>query len=336
MSDLTAAHAGPASPAGSPLRRVAITGSSGALGSMLIGMLRQRSPTTRIFGTDLREPRGPAPDEFLQADIRSPDVRERLVAFAPDTIIHAAFAFQPLRDDRAMRQTNVDGAAQVLAAAASVGPCRLLMVSSATAYGAWDDNPVPIEETWPLRPRPEFRYAADKTRVEELIATFAAAHPEIAVSILRPSLIGGPGIDNYVIRLLLRMPILALLDGVDTPLQFVHEDDVGAAIWAVLTSDGRGAYNVGPRDWLPFSDVAKVAGRSAWRMPFWLAYAACAVGWAVRLPWHEAPAPLLYFLRYPWVVAPTRLERELGFTFMYTSRETLQRTVDGWRERRRV
>lgn len=322
-------------PVCSALQRVAITGSSGALGSMLIGLLRQRSPTLQIFGTDLREPRGPAPDEFFRGDIRSPELRERLQAFAPDTIIHAAFAFQPLRDDLSMRQTNVAGAANVLAAASTIRPHRLLMVSSATAYGAWPDNPVPIDETWPLRARSEFRYAADKTEVEGLIATFAAAHPEIAVSTLRPSLIGGPRIDNYVIRLLLRMPILALLDGADAPLQFVHEDDVGAAAWAILTCDGRGAYNVAPQDWLPFSEVAKVAGRSAWRLPFWLAYAACAAGWAIRLPWHEAPAPLLYFLRYPWVVASTRLERELGFTFRYSSRETLRQTVQGWRDRHR-
>lgn len=318
-----------------PLQRVAITGSSGALGSMLITLFRKRAPTLRIFGTDLREPRDSAPDEFFQGDIRCADVRERLQAFAPDTIIHAAFAFQPLRDDRSMRQTNVDGAGNVLAAAAVIRPRRLLMVSSATAYGAWPDNPVPIDETWPLRARSEFRYAADKTEVESLIATFAAAYPEIAVSTLRPSLIGGPRIDNYVMRLLRRMPILALLDGEDTPLQFVHEDDVGAAAWTILTCDGRGAYNVAPQDWLPFSEVAKVAGRSSYRMPFWLAYAACAAGWAIRLPWHEAPAPLLYFLRYPWVVASARLERELGFTFRYSSRETLQQTVQGWRERHR-
>lgn len=315
------------------MHRVAITGSSGALGSRLIGWFRQRDPAVRIFGTDLREPRGSPPDEFVQGDIVRPGLVGDLGAFAPDTVIHTAFAFQPLRDDRRMRQVNVEGARNVLQATAAIRPRRLLVVSSATAYGAWPDNPIPMDETWPLRARTDFRYAADKTEVERLVGDCAAACPDIAVSVVRPSFIGGPNIDNFVIRMITSMPILALLDGADTPLQFVHEDDVAAAIGEILVSDGRGAYNVSPRDWVPFSAVARAAGRSCWRMPFWLARAGLAAGWALRLPWHEAPAPFLHFLRHPWVVAPVRLERELGFRFRHSSAETLRQWIEG-RERR--
>jgi hypothetical protein len=46
--------------------------------------------------------------------------------------------------------------------------------------------------------------------------------------------------------------------------------------------------------------------------------------WGLRLPGFEFPPGLLYFLRHPWVVAPRRLERELGFRFQYSSRDTLR------------
>lgn len=315
------------------MHRIAITGSSGALGRRLIGLFRHRDPTVRIFGTDLREPRDSPPDEFMQGDICRSDLVTDLSAFGPDTVIHTAFAFQPLRDDRRMQQVNVEGAKNVLRATAAIRPRRLLVISSATAYGAWPDNPIPMDETWPLRARSNFRYAADKVEVERHVRDFADACPDIAVSVVRPSLIGGPNIDNYIIRMITRMPILTLLDGVDTPLQFVHEDDVAAAIREILASGGRGAYNVAPRDWVLFSEVARAAGRSCWRMPFWLARAGLAAGWALRLPWHETPASFLHFLRHPWVVTPARLERELGFRFRYSSSETIQHWIEGWQRR---
>jgi subtilase family serine protease len=45
--------------------------------------------------------------------------------------------------------------------------------------------------------------------------------------------------------------------------------------------------------------------------------------WRLRLPLLGAPAPLLDFLRYPWVLDSSRLTEELGFTFQHSSREAL-------------
>jgi UDP-glucose 4-epimerase len=145
------------------MQRVAITGSSGYLGSRLIEGLRQRDERLRILGLDVREPADVAPHDFVRADIVDLGLIETLRSFAPDTIIHAAFAFQPMRNTRRMHQINVEGSRNLLQAAAALRPARLLIISSATAYGAWPDNPVPMDESWPLRARREFGYAADKT-----------------------------------------------------------------------------------------------------------------------------------------------------------------------------
>ena len=59
---------------------------------------------------------------------------------------------------------------------------------------------------------------------------FARQHPHIAVSYVRPCIVGGPHMDNYLRRLLFQMPIIVLLDGVDSAIQLVHEDDASAAI----------------------------------------------------------------------------------------------------------
>jgi len=74
-------------------------------------------------------------------------------------------------------------------------------------------------------------------------------------------------------------------------------------------------------------ELGRETGRCALQLPFWLAYAVHWLFWAIRLQRHESPAGLLYFIRYPWVIAPTRLERELGYQFCFTSLDTLRRTI---------
>jgi UDP-glucose 4-epimerase len=231
-----------------------------------------------------------------------------------------------------MREINVEGSRNLLRAASVVRPRRLLLVSSATAYGAWPDNPVPLDESAPLRARHEFRYAADKVEVEQLLRSFAVEHAEIAVSCVRPTLIGGPRMDNYLRRFIFGMPFLVRIDGCDTPLQFVHEEDVAAAIYEILHADGRGAYNLAPPDWLTISDIAEATDRRVFNLPFWLVYAAHWLAWTSRLPIHESPASFLYFVRYPWVAAPQRLTRELGYQFQFSSRDTLREIIQHRRQ----
>lgn len=304
------------------MKRLAVTGSSGYLGSKLVELFRARGWQT--FGTDLNAPRTISPDEFVQSDIRNPQLIDRLQEFAPDTIVHAAFAFQPLRDEQRMHDINLGGTRNILAAVEKVRPARLMIVSSATAYGAWPDNPIPMEESWPRRARTEFCYAADKTAVEELIAEFALRHTEIAVSWVRPAIIGGPQLDNYLSRFIFGMPFLVLIDGHDTPLQFVHVQDVCAAIEYILKADARGAFNLGPTDWTTIREIARESNRRAIRLPYWLVRLVHGFAWTVRLPIHESPASFLCFARYPWVVAPHRLMHELDFQFQYSSLDTLR------------
>lgn len=317
------------------IERLAITGSSGYLGGRLIEHVRRRDPGIRIMGLDVCEPGPVPPDEFVCADVLSDDAGDALRTFAPDTIIHGAFVFHPMRDVRRMHQINVEGAQNVLQAAAQVRPKRLLLVSSATAYGAWPDNPIPINETQPLRARHELQYAADKTEIEQLLTEFAAQHPETAVSSVRPAIIGGPNMDNYLTRFIFGFPFIGLLDGCDPPIQFVHEDDVVNAIYEILIRNGRGPFNVGPPDHMPISELARMTNRRTWKPPFRLAHGVAWLAWTLRLPIHEWPPGLLYFVRDPWVVAPMRLQRELGFRFRYSSQETIHQTMEGIERRSR-
>ncbi|MFM9965857.1 MAG: NAD-dependent epimerase/dehydratase family protein [Planctomycetaceae bacterium] len=305
------------------MQRIAITGSSGYYGSKLVEHIRRESPETRILGLDVVPPREAAPHEFVQADVRSSDVRTTLANFQPDTIVHLAFVLNPIRDTRLMHDVNVGGTKNVFEAVRAIRPQRFLVASSATAYGAWPDNPVPIAEDWPLRACTEFQYASDKTTVEAAVQTLADELPEVAVSWTRPVIIGGKGVSNYLSRFVLNLPFLVLPNGNDVPLHFVHEDDCVAATWAILKGNARGPFNVGPPDYLPLTTIAKLTNRRAVKLPFWMMKLTTTIWWGLRLPIFDFPPSLHYLARYPWVVTPARLQNELGFQFRYSSADTL-------------
>lgn len=306
------------------MQRIAITGSSGYFGRHLVRHIHRAEPQVEILGLDITPPRDPGLHAFADVDVRSPRVRGLLEAFRPDTVVHLAFVVNPLHDEARMHDININGSRNVFDAVDKIGPKRFLAASSATAFGARPDNPVPIEDRWHVRGGSKFKYAQDKTQLEQMLAEFADLHPKMNVSWVRPCIVYGPGVDNYLSRMLLQHPFVVLPDGCDVPQQFVHEDDVIAAIWSILTHGGRGPYNVGPPDWIPLTDVAREAGRRTITIPLWLMQMASWVCWGLRLPVLRYPPAMNQFIRYPWVVAPTRLCGELGFRFKFSSRETLR------------
>lgn len=309
-----------------PLDRIAITGSAGVYGRAVIRAVRSAFPAARVLGIDRRTagPAESAADDAWQGDVRDPALADVLRTFRPDTVVHLAYAVQPDRDRAAMRTVNVDGTRRVLEGAAASGAVRILVASSATVYGAWPDNPPSCAETTPLRPRGEFAYAADKGEVERLVAAFADDHPHIAVSVTRPAIICGPGVKNFLSDIFLTVPFMVLPDGNDTPLQFVHEDDVAAATLAILSSSARGPFNVAPHDAMTQREIALAMKIAAVPLPFFVVSAVSRLWWTLRLPWVATPPGLAYYLRHPWVMDCGRLTRECGFACAHSSREAFR------------
>ena len=317
------------------MRRIAITGSSGYVGGCLLRHLREHYPDADILGLDIVDPSNPAAHEFLKLDMRDAAFADALRKFAPDTLIHMAFVVPPMHNEVRMHDINLRGSRNVLAAAADIRPKRLMICSSATALGARPDNPVPMDDRLPIRADIGFRYAADKVELETITASYAAAHPDTCVSWVRPCVVAGPNCDNYLSRLLLECPIVAKLDGADTPLQLVHEDDVSAACRMILERGATGPFNICPVDALPLSVIAERTRRRQMSLNFRLAKFLAGLGWWSYFPLHEYPPNFLDFVRYPWVAAPNRLRDELGFAFQYTTDSTLDVMVALHQARRR-
>src|SRR5262249_22518629 len=220
-----------------------------------------------------------------------------------------------------MRDIDLGGTANVLRAALKAKIPHVLATSSTTAYGALPDNPVPLREEDPCRARPTFIYAHDKKLMDDMLREFASGHPEVKVCIVRPCIVLGPNVQNYIATLLLAQPIGTLLDGANVLVQFVHEDDVVSLIAECVERGIAGIWNAVGEGTLDSRELAALQGKRAVPIPSGLAYA---IFWALprlRLTDFAPPPGLIDFFRYPWVASGDKARRELGLNPRYSSRE---------------
>ena len=155
---------------------VAITGASGLVGRHLLPELAQHPLVDRVLGLDVREPeRLPRNVEFQRVDIARTELAPLLEGI--DVVVHLAGVVDPIPDEALMARINVEGTRRVLEAAAAVGVRRVVRISSATVYGAWRNNAVPLTEDAPLRPNPAFSPAVQGAEVERLLVRVAGRSP---------------------------------------------------------------------------------------------------------------------------------------------------------------
>lgn len=307
--------------------RYLITGGSGYIGTKLVERLSEREDTERIAICDVRPPGAFRPKaEYIELDVRdAARARQVVEAERPDVLVHLAFILNPMRDEHTMYDIDVNGTHNVLEAASAAGVSQVLVTSSTTAYGAFADNPVPLTEEHPVRGVPDFEYARDKTESDRLCQLWALRHPDRTMTIVRPCIVFGPNVDNYISRGWTDAPFWPDVGGMDTPVQFVHEDDVVEALVRLLAGRHGGAFNVTGEGTMTWRDAAELAGVTVRRMRFGVARRIGAFMW--RIGQSESPPGNLEFLVHPWVASNEKIKATLGWKPAYTSREAFVETM---------
>src|SRR5256714_6996870 len=307
-----------------------ITGGSGYIGSRLVEFLAGRPDTERIAIADIKPPRIPhARTEFHRTDVRDRAALQALLErVEPDALVHLAFVLNPIRDEDTMYDIDVNGTLNALDAAARTGTQHVLVTSSTTAYGAWPDNPEPISEDWILRGQPDFAYARDKTEADRLCQLWAADHPERTMTIVRPCIVLGPNVDNYIVRGWDDAPFLPRFRGEpDQHVQFVHEDDLAEAISGLLVGRHAGAFNVTGDGLMTWQETAEVAGIRLRTFPFGFVYGLNRLMRRLHVPGTESPPGPLHFIRNPWGCSNENVSASHGSAPQHDSRETFELTL---------
>ncbi|WP_341933287.1 NAD(P)-dependent oxidoreductase [Microbacterium sp. LWO14-1.2] len=175
--------------------RIALTGSSGKLGTVVARELRAAG--IEVIGMDVAGQRGPG---FVQVDLT--DYGQVVDAFTAvgdqhdgiDAVVHLGAIPAPgIRSDVATFHNNMPATFNVFWAAVRLGIRRIVAASSETVLGLPFDAPppyVPVDEEYP--PRPESVYSLVKTLEERLATELVRWHPDLSITALRFSNVMNP------------------------------------------------------------------------------------------------------------------------------------------------
>lgn len=322
---------------------VAVTGPTGTFGSGLVPLLQDDDRIARVVGI-ARRPFDPAGRGWTKMAYRQGDVRDpaalRAAFRGADVVVHLAFLITGNAFRGTTRSINVEGTLNAFRAAAAGGARRFVYASSVAAYGFSPDNPPTIGEDWPTRPAARLFYAQEKAELEELLGTEAAAHPELALYVLRPPVVLGPNVIGgkdvlpgplaplgrklfgHPRRLPVPVPVLVPA----LPLQFVHEEDVGRALVQCIVGAGPpGAYNIAGDGVLTAADVAREFG--ALPVPLPAAPAQAAARAFSRLPFLPPAARWVEAAGGSAIMDTSKAREQLGWRPRYSGLEALRDTL---------
>jgi nucleoside-diphosphate-sugar epimerase len=263
----------------------------------------------RVLGLSRHEPPLLGPKfEFVQAGPGDPSFAGAMDGV--DTLVLFPLIDAADRNEEGRRSRVLEGTRCALEAAA--GAATVVLWSSGVVYGAHPDNPVPIPETQPTRPNPEFPAAgilADSERV--------ALETAGDVVVLRGAGVWAPTWGTFLARSLMA-PAMVAVRGQDPPLQCLAPADAVSALALATSGRLRGVYNVAPDDWVSAKDAARAAGRRRVEVPQRVAQSTAERLWQAGMS--AAAAGELAFQTHPWVLGNAKL-RQAGWAPTRSSAE---------------
>jgi UDP-glucose 4-epimerase len=309
-------------------RRLFVTGGAGYLGSALVAALAPRLQAgefERVVASDVRDVpahRRLSGVEYVVHDVRAPGLAALLAARGIDTVVHLAAIVTPGAKSNRELEYAVDvlGTRNVLEACVASGVRQLVVTSSGAAYGYHADNPEWLTEDDPIRGNEAFAYSHHKRLVEEMLADYRRAQPQLRQVVLRVGTILGETTRNQITALFER-PRLIAIRGARSPFVFVWDQDVVGSIEHAIRTDAAGIYNVAGDGALSIEQIAARLGKRCVHLPAGLLRGVLAVLRPLGLSQYGPEQ--VDFLRYRPVLANDRLKNGLGYTPRMTSAEVL-------------
>jgi hypothetical protein len=199
----------------------------------------------------------------------------------------------------------------VLRACAEARVRKVVLLSSAAAYGPDYHNPGLIREDRPAAARCPNRVAEAWRAVEAIAWRFLRQNERTCLTILRPALTLIPEASDWANRLFRRRWAVTVA-GYNPSIQLLDSTDLAEAVSRSVAHDAAGVFNIAPDGVVPLRHALGAAGVLKIPLPWtpqWLARAALH-----RLGWASSDAQQDY-LRYSWTISNQRSKLELGMRY---------------------
>jgi nucleoside-diphosphate-sugar epimerase len=253
---------------------VLLTGASGFFGSNLVDLVAGGSAPSVELHTLQRRQLPSTSDRAGRLTVHQVDlfdhvaVEAALTAIAPTHLCHLAW-LGPETTDRYRSPDNqrwAEASKRLFTAFGRAGGTRLIHLGSCIEYGNAASGP--RLETQPLAP--DTAYGEAKADLSQyLLADRPAELASATVAVARPFFAYGP--HEQQDRLVSSL-ILALGQGQSVDLteglqrrDYLDARDVASALWALLTGDVEGAFNVGSGTAVTVRSIAETIGRATGR-----------------------------------------------------------------------
>ena len=170
-------------------------------------------------------------------------------------MIHLASTFGPALDDEELPAGGDVTIARRVLDAAAAGEVRTV-VAARRAPPSMAHGPTILSrltEDAPLRPNSELAFAVEKAEVERLAGEWRDERPEATVALLRAAPAVSEDAIGWITRALDAIDGLPTADS-DPPSQYLHLDDLAAAVDVARRKRLDGPVNVAPDGWLEAAD----------------------------------------------------------------------------------
>lgn len=313
--------------------RALVTGGAGFLGRAIVKLLLAKGVSVRSLS------RGEYPDlvksgvECIRGDLNDREA-VALACDGCDTVFHVAAKVGMCGSYHDFFDTNVNGTANLLAAAQAAGVSRFIFTSSPSVIFAGGDVEG-WDETAPYPEHFDSYYAKTKALAEQL--ALAANTPQFSTVSLRPHLIWGPGHDHLISEIVSRGRAgkLRRIGNFNKLVDTTYIDDAAMAHWLAaekLSPDAAcagQAYFISQGDPRPNWDIINMILAAAGiepatkSIPYWLA---CAGAAAIETPWRlagvKSEPPLSRFVVQQLTTAHwfniSAAQRDLGYVPVMT------------------
>lgn len=257
--------------------KVLVTGASRYLGAHLAARLAVHPRVDGVTGFDTVPPTGPLADLLDSHDVtvltaakgaRAEEAVRGVIAAVTsgdvDAVAHMGIVSTPGPAGRpAMKEQNIIGTMQLLAACQATPRVRKLVVRSSTAaYGASFRDPGVFTEATPPTLVPRGGFAKDILEIEGYVRGFARRRRDVVTTVLRLAPFIGPDADTTLTRYF-ALPVVPTVLGRDPRLQFIHVDDALELLVRAVVENHRGTYNAAGEGVLVLSQAIRRAGRVA-------------------------------------------------------------------------
>jgi UDP-glucose 4-epimerase len=299
-----------------------ITGACGRLGQLLTRRLHREGPVIAID----RRPFPDRPKDVVHVPypIRRKKVRDIFRRRKIRAVVHLGMMHDPRKKTETHHAWNVEGFAKLLEYCKAYGVTKLVLMSSASLYGARPSNPQYITEEAPLMAGSRFAWLGGQVEVDMLAQSFFWREPDCETVILRPSPIVGKvqnASSNYI-----RLEVCPTIMGFDPLVQPIHEQDVIDAVVAALEPGIRGVYNLAGPTVAPLHALLRRLGKPSLPVPHPLARPLLRRLFDWKLA--SFPAGEVDFVQYQCLVDDARARRTLGWAPRRSIGEVLDDACD--------